>query len=196
MLVKTAPTIADVFRPATTNATLAYEIMLIVAGSVLIAASARVEIPLPYTLVPITGQTFAILLIAALFGARRGAATVLAYLAEGAAGLPVFAGGAAGVFHLFGPTGGYLLGFVPAAFIVGWLAQRGWDRRFSTSALAMIIGTLVLFIPGLIWYSFFVGPQNVLAAGLLPYIPGAIVKIALATALLPAGWKALNWLRP
>ncbi len=175
-----------------------YEAMLIVAGTALIAVCAHIAIPLWFTPVPITGQTFAVLLIGALYGSRRGVATMLAYLAEGAAGLPVFApgqAGGAGVAHLFGPTGGYLLGFVVAAFIVGALAERGWDRSFGRSLIAMTIGTVAIFAVGLTWLSAFVGWGNVLATGLIPFIPGGIIKIILAASLLPVGWKILSAVR-
>jgi len=185
-------TVADVFRPQRIETRWLYNVLLIVAGSLLIAGSAWVEIVLPFTPVPITGQTFAVLLVGALYGSKRGAATVLTYLAQGAAGLPVFAGGAAGAMHLLGPTGGYLIGFVIAVFVVGLLAERGWDRTPLWTALAMMIGTALLFFPGVIWLMFFVGPHAVLMEGLIPYIPGAIIKISLAAGVLPIGWKALE----
>ncbi len=194
MLTKAAPTFADVLRPTASRAGWTYDVMLIAMGSVLIAASAWVQIHLPFTPVPITGQTFAIVLVGTLYGSKRGALTVLAYLAQGAVGLPVLAGGAAGIAYMLGPTGGYLIGFVLAAYIVGLLAEHGWDRHISTTALDMTIGTALLFAPGLLWLMFFVGPKAVIAAGLIPFLPGAVIKIALATALLPAGWKALRWL--
>ncbi len=195
MRIDSALTYADVLRPTRVLPAWAYDVLLVVAGSVLIAASAKVSIALPRNLVPITGQTFAVLLIGALYGSRRGVATVLAYLAEGAAGIPVFAGKGAGVAYLMGPTGGYLIGFVVAAGIVGWLAQRGWDRRFGTTAVAMTLGTIAIFLCGMSWYAAFVGPLQVFAGGLLPFLPGAIVKIILAAALLPSGWKVLARLR-
>ncbi len=191
MRIEGALTYADVCRPRRVLPAWAYDVLLVAAGSVLIAASAKVSIALPRNLVPITGQTFAVLLIGALYGSRRGVATVLAYLAEGAAGIPVFAGKAAGVGYMMGPTGGYLIGFVVAAGIVGWLAQRGWDRRFVTTAAAMTLGTVAIFLYGMSWYTAFVGPRQVFAVGVLPFLPGAIVKIILAAALLPSGWKVL-----
>ena len=196
MQVTAALTFADVFRPHRAAAGLGYDLLLVVFGSALIALSARLSIHLPSTItpVPVTGQTFAILLVGALYGSKRGPAAVLLYLAEGLAGLPVFAGGSGGLHHLLGPTGDYLVGFVGAAFITGVLAGRGWDRRPAKTALAMALGTITLYVPGLIWLGLFVGPDRVLAAGLVPFIPGAVIKIALATALLPQGWKILRWL--
>jgi biotin transport system substrate-specific component len=108
---------------------LLYDAVLVVTGSVFIALLAQVAIPLPFSPVPITGQTFAVLLVGVLLGSRRGGLGVLLYLLEGAAGLPFFAGGTAGLARLAGPTGGYLVGFVVAAIVVGLLAERGWDRR-------------------------------------------------------------------
>ncbi len=195
MRIDGALTYADICRPTRVLPAWAYDIALVLAGSVLIAASAQAAVHLPFTAVPITGQTFAVLLVGGLFGARRGVATVLAYIGEGAIGLPVFANGAAGAAYLAGPTGGYLIGFVAAAWIVGRLAQRGWDRRFVTTAAAMTLGTVAIFLCGMSWYAAFVGPLHVFAGGLLPFLPGAIVKIVLAAALLPSGWKVLALLR-
>ena len=191
MRIEGALTYADVCRPSGALWRCAYNVMLVLAGSVLIAASAQAAVHLPFTAVPITGQTFAVLLLAGLLGAQRGVATVLAYLGEGAIGLPVFANGGAGAAYLAGPTGGYLIGFVAAAWIVGRLAQRGWDRRFVTTAAAMTFGTVAIFLCGMSWYAVFVGPLQVFAGGLLPFLPGGIVKIVLAAALLPSGWKVL-----
>ena len=194
MQAATASTFVDVFRPRRAAAGLTYDLVLVVFGSAVIALSAQLSIrlPLAITPVPITGQTLAILLVGALYGSKRGPATVLLYLAEGVAGLPVFAGGSGGALHLLGPTGGYLVGFVLAAFITGVLSERGWDRRWAMTALAMTFGTIALFVPGLIWLAFW--PYEVFTAGLWPFLPGAVIKIALATALLPQGWKVLYWL--
>jgi len=169
-----------------------YELALIVAGSLLIAATAQIAIPLGFSPVPITGQTFGILLIGALYGARRGALTVMLYLVEGAAALPVFAAFGAGATHLLGPTGGYLIGFVPAAFLVGVLAQRGWDRWFLTTVAAMVAGNLVIFIVGATWLTAFIDADLAITLGVVPFLPGAVVKIVLAALLLPAGWRLLD----
>ncbi len=172
--------------------TLGRDAALVVAGSLLIALAAQVAIPLPFTPVPVTGQTLAVLLIGALLGSRRGAMSVGLYLAEGALGLPVFAGGASGPARFLGPTGGYLLGFVAAAGVVGYLCERGWDRRVSTAALAMLIGNGVIYLFGLPWLAGFVGIEKVLMAGLWPFIPGDLLKVALAAGLLPAGWHLVR----
>ena len=167
------------------------EAILILSGSVLVALASQIAIPLPFSPVPITGQTFAVLLIGASLGSRRGALSMVAYIAAGALWIPVFAGGAAGPARLIGPTGGYLFGFITAAWIVGRLCERGWDRRLFSAILAMAAGMVVIYILGLTWLAFFVGAGNVLALGLLPFIPGALIKLALAALALNSGWKLL-----
>ena len=168
------------------------EIALILGGSLLIALSAQLQFVLPFSPVPITGQTFAVLLLGALYGSKRGPATVVTYLALGAVGLPVFAGGAFGIARLVGPTGGYLVGFVAAAFVVGLLSERGWDRKLWTTAVGMIIGNGIIYVAGVLWLSRFVGWPAVLSTGVLPFLAGDALKIALATILLPAGWKLIG----
>jgi biotin transport system substrate-specific component len=193
-------TLADVWRPAPAEPTaagpralsLALDSALVLAGSALIALSARVAIPLPFSPVPVTGQTFAVLLVGAALGRWRGAAAVLAYLAEGAAGLPVFAGAHAGPAVLLGPTGGYLFGFVPGAWLCGLLAERGWDRRVGSTILSMILGNVAIFAVALPWLARYVGSSNVWALGFWPFIPGDVVKIGLAAAALPLAWKWLG----
>jgi biotin transport system substrate-specific component len=117
-----------------------HTLLLVVGGSLVVALSAQLVVRLPFTPVPITGQTLGVLLVGAALGARRGAAALALYLMEGAAGLPFFAGGMAGAAYLLGPTGGYLLAFPLAAFITGWAAERGWDRNGLTTAAAMTLG--------------------------------------------------------
>lgn len=195
-------TLADVWRPAPADQntagprarllSLTYDLALVLAGSALIALSARVAIPLPFSPVPVTGQTFAVLLVGAALGRWRGAAAVMAYLAEGAAGLPVFAGVHAGPAVLLGPTGGYLLGFVLGAWLCGFLAERGWDRRVGSTIVSMILGNIAIFAVALPWLARYVGGSNVWAMGFWPFIPGDIVKIGLAAAALPLAWKWLG----
>ena len=160
--------------------------VLMLLGSLFLAICAQLYVPLQP--VPITMQTFGVLLLGMVFGSRLGAATIALYLLEGAAGLPVFAEFKAGLPVLFGPTGGYLFGFVIAAWLVGSLAERGWDRRVLTTALAMLFGNIVLYVPGLIWLAGFVGAENTLAAGFAPFWIGDLLKIALAAGLLPSAW--------
>jgi len=184
--------VADIWRPQTQQSGLVYDIVLVLAGSLLIALSAQVSFTLGP--VPITGQTFGVLLVAALLGWKRGGAAVLAYLAEGASGLPVFAGGAGGAAVFAGPTGGYLVGFLPAAVLVGWLAQLGWDRRFSTTVLAMIGGNLVIYLFGVPWLRTVLGVDwpTAFSYGLTPFIWGDALKVVLAAVLLPLGWQILR----
>ncbi len=186
-----ALTMVDAIFP---EATLLRNILLALTFSGLIALSARLSFPVPWSSVPITGQTFAVLLTGALLGSRLGALTVLAYLAEGAMGLPVFAYGG-GIAYFTGPTAGFLIGFVPMAFVVGYLCERGWDRRPWTAAIAMLAGSVVLYIFGLSWLARYVPANSLLAAGLTPFIPGDLTKIALATTALPSGWAVLNRVR-
>jgi biotin transporter BioY len=171
---------------------LARDFTLVLGGSLLIAAAAQLRIALPFTPVPVTGQTFAVLLLGALYGAKRGAATAMTYLMLGIMGLPVFSAAPPGPAALVSPTAGYLAGFVAAAWVTGALSERGWDRKPITAALAMLIGSAVLFACGLLWLGRFTGWDVVIQTGLLPFIPGDLLKIALATALLPAGWRFLG----
>jgi len=170
----------------------ARELAFILGGSLLIALAAQLQVLLPFSPVPVTGQTFAVLLLAALYGSRRGPATVIAYLTLGLIGLPVFAGGAFGVARLVGPTAGYLVGFLAAAIVVGTLSERGWDRRPWSTAASMIIGNVIIYVAGVVWLSRFVGWEAVLSAGVLPFLAGDALKIAIATLLLPAGWKLIG----
>jgi len=184
---------ADVLRPAVRRSAWLYDAALVLGGSWLIALSARIAVPLPWSPVPVTGQTLAVLLVAALLGSRRGALAVLATIAQGVAGLPVFAGGGAGPAWLLGPTGGYLLGFVLAAALVGHLAERGWDRHMAGAALAMVVGNVVIYLTGMAWLTQFVGSlEKAWAAGVLPFLVGDLFKIVLAMLLLPAGWRLLG----
>jgi len=183
--------IADILRPSGRISSILYDSMLILAGSILIALSAKVAFPVPFSPVPVTGQTFAVLLTGALLGARRGVLAVLAYIAEGISGMPVFTGAGAGLAYLMGPTGGYVAGFAAATGITGLLAEKGWDRNIFTTAVAMTAANAAIYMFGVTRLSVFVGGKAV-ALGLIPFIPGDILKIALAAIILPAGWKLIN----
>jgi biotin transport system substrate-specific component len=191
-------TVADLVRPSERRLARFYDAALIVGGSMIIALCARIAVGHP---VPITGQTFGVLMVAALLGSRRGALSVLAYIGEGLAGLPVFAQGKAGLVALFGPTGGYLVGFILAAYLVGALSERGWDRRAATTVAAMTVGNLAIYACGLTWLfcldSLLGRPVGggILAVGLYPFLVGDVLKIALAAALLPSGWKLIRYFR-
>jgi len=168
-------------------------VTLVVAFSLFIALSAQVVIPLPFTPVFITMQTFAVLLTGALLGSRLGAAALLLYVIEGAAGLPFFSAGRGGAHHLlYTPALGYLLSYPIAAFVTGWLAERGWDRKFLTAAAAMATGSAVILFGGWLGFLLFQSPGVAFALGVAPFIPGDIVKVALAAAALPSGWVLLR----
>jgi len=186
-------TYADLLRPSVKRYALLYDAALVIGGSMLVALSAQIAVYVPFSPVPVTAQTLAVLLMGMLLGSRRGSLCLLAYLAEGAAGLPVFAGGKAGLPHLFGPTGGYLVGFVVAAYIAGRLAERGWDRRADTTLLAMALGNAAIYAVGLPRLAAFVGIEKALPMGLYPFLIGDLVKLILAAVLLPVGWKVKSF---
>lgn len=188
----TSATYADVLRPQARTAAWLYDAVMIVGGTVLVALSAQFAFRLPFTPVPITLQTLTVLLVGLLLGSARGSISMLLYLAQGLAGLPVFAFGGAGVAYFLGPTGGYLIGFVVAAYLTGRLAERGWDRRIMTTVPALVVGTVTVYASGLIWLAVYLRVENVFAVGLYPFIPGALVKIAAAAILYPQGWKLLH----
>ncbi|MEE8527239.1 MAG: biotin transporter BioY [Gammaproteobacteria bacterium] len=197
VLSATHPTLAERLWPEAGTLRIAG---LLLAGSALLALSAKVQIPVwP---VPITMQTFAVLVIGMTYGRNLALGTVLVYLAEGAIGLPVFASGAGLAYFVAAPSAGYLIGFAPAAALVGLLAERGWDRSVPATLAAMALGTAVIFlfgVLGLLRYLTAVDGldpamalQTALVSGVLPYLPGALLKIALAAALLPAAWRLLG----
>ena len=172
----------------------ARSIGLVLAFSVLTALSAQVAIPLAWTPVPITGQTFMVLLTGALLGSRLGALAMIAYLFEGAVGLPVFAAGGAGIGRLlFSPTSGFLLSYPAAAFLTGMLAERGWDKRFIKAVAAIGLGSIIILLCGWSWLA--IWTKSAVAAwnmGVAPFILGDIVKIVLAAVALPSGWAILR----
>jgi len=169
-----------------------HEVFLVLGGSLFVALSSRIVLVLPFTPVPVTGQTLAVLAIGATLGARRGALSLLAYLLEGAMGLPVFAGGAAGIARLVGPTGGYLWGFVAAAYVVGSLVERGWGRRLPTALASLSIGNASLYLFGLSWLARFVGVDKALPLGLYPFVAGDLVKMVLVASAMVVGRKVLS----
>lgn len=171
------------------------DVALVISGAILTAFVAQVAIPMwP---VPITGQTFAVLLVGSVLGASRGALSMLAYFSMGAAGLPVFTGGVAGVN--FGTTFGYQVGFIAAAAVVGWLAQIGWQKKVFGVIGSFVIGNSVIYLFGLPWLSFALAnlgyPSNiasVVTAGLIPFLVGDALKMVMAAAMLPLAWKFLS----
>ncbi|MEK9707249.1 MAG: biotin transporter BioY [Alphaproteobacteria bacterium] len=184
----TAPTLINAIWPREMGGVVRLALLAIL-GSALMAVSAKIQVPM-YP-VPMTMQTFAVLVIAMAYGARLAGVTLLLYLAEGAIGLPVFASGA-GLAYMAGPTGGYLAGFLVAAVLVGWLAERGWDRNPALTFLANAAGTTIIFVLGLAYLSTLVGGVDVaFEKGLAPFAIGALVKVSLAAAVLPLVWKLL-----
>jgi biotin transporter BioY len=187
-------TVVDVFRPDEKISAALYDAIVVICGALILGLSAQVKVYLPISPVPITGQTFAVLMLAAMLGSRRGVLAVIAYLVEGIAGLPVFAGGM-GLATLIGPTGGYLVGFIPVVYVVGRLAEMGWDRRVITTIAAMLAGEIVLYTFGVCWLAIMTDTKTALTVGLYPFIVGDILKVILAAAVLPAGWKLLDCLK-
>jgi len=195
MSVQLAPpaTLAAVLWPARRHSAVLRAILLALTGTLLLTFSAKLQIP--FWPVPMTMQTFAVLVIGMGFGTRIGSLTIAIYLAEGALGLPVFAGTpeqGIGLAYLVGPTGGYLIGFLAAGTLLGWLAERGWDRRIGTTLAAMVLGTALIFACGLAWLASLIGFAKAVQFGLLPFLPGAALKIALAAVLLPGVWRLLG----
>ncbi|HEX3254299.1 MAG TPA: biotin transporter BioY [Gaiellaceae bacterium] len=167
--------------------------LLVLAGTAFVAVAAQVSISLPFTPVPITGQTFAVVLVGASLGALLGLASLGLYLFVGALGAPVYADQQHGWDVLTGPTGGYIVGFVLAAVLTGFLAQKRWDRRFSSAVAAMLSGNVVIYLVGLPWLAAKIdaGLEDTLEAGLYPFVVGDLLKLYLAGALLPAAWAAV-----
>ncbi len=170
--------------PSTTPATATWPvaILAVLAGSALLAVSAHVQVP--FWPVRLSMQSFVVLAIGLAGGSRLGAATVLAYLAEGASGLPVFQGGA-GPVYMAGPTGGYLVGFLLAAFVVGRLAERGAARGMVRAAGVLSLGAVLIYLPGVAWLAVLFGPAKAVAFGLVPFLPAEACKLALATTAAP-----------
>jgi biotin transport system substrate-specific component len=170
------------------------EIVILIAASLLLALSAKVSVP--FYPVPLTMQTFVVIGLGLALGPWRGFAAVFLYLAEGAVGLPVFAGTpekGVGFAYMIGPTGGYLAGYLPAVLLAGLLALRGWDRKPSTAMAAALISGAVIYLPGLLWLGFVIGfDKPMLHFGLYPFIFGDVVKAVLAALVFPIAWKALE----
>ena len=172
----------------------AVDVALVLGGALLVAIAAQLRIPLPFTPVPITGQTFAVLLVGASLGTVRGGVSLLLYVLLGAVGAPFYAGGAHGFEVIVGATGGYLLSYPLAAAVTGALAERRWDRRMRSSVPAMLVGSAVIYLVGVPWLATFegVGAGKAVALGMLPFVPGDLVKLVLAAAVLPGAWRAIE----
>lgn len=171
-------------QPSNKTSALLRNAVLVVAGTALLALSAKINVPIPY--VPMTMQTLVVLLIGAAYGPWLGAVTILAYLAEGAIGLPVFAGPVGGLQVFAGPTAGYLFGFPVAAFVTGWLCANGLGHSLVRVFVAMAVGHIIILAFGFGWlaFGFKLGVERAWLVGVLPFIAGSVVKNALATLLL------------
>jgi biotin transport system substrate-specific component len=186
------PTIADAIWPARQNEFLR-NATLMVFGFCLLTLSAKIQVPLwP---VPISMQTFAVLVIGMAYGWRLGGATVLSYLIAGASGLPVFAGTperGIGLLYMMGPTGGFLAGFLIAAIVVGYLAERGWDRSFLGTGVAMVIGHAIISFLGVVWLAQAIGVPKAIEVGFTPFLFASLLKIILGIAVMPLVWKLIG----
>ena len=182
--------------PSARGARIAYQAALVVGGSLLIAALAQVVVRLPFTPVPISGQTLGVLLVGTAFGWLLGGLTLLLYLAEIAVGLPFAAEGEGGleVLTLATASGGYIWGFLAAAILMGWLANRGWDRSIRSSISVMLLGHIVIYVFGISWLmaSIDVGLQEALVLGLAPFVIGDTIKLLLAAGALPLAWRLVE----
>jgi len=186
-------TLASTLWPSRTASSLARAATLALGGTLVLAVSAKVQVP--FYPVPMTLQTLAVLALGAAYGARLAAATLVFYVLEGLVGLPVFAGALAGPAYVMGPTGGYLVGFVIAAATIGWLAERGWDRAWPSLFGAMTIGHVMIFACGFAWLAALIGPEKAWAAGVAPFYAATVVKTLLAATLVGAAWNGLARLR-
>jgi len=170
------------------------DVVLVGLGAALIAGSAQVSIALPFTPVPSTGQTFAVLLVGASLGTLRGATSALLYVLLGVAGAPVYAHGAEGFAVITGASGGYLVSYPFASALTGWLAERRWDRRFSSAVGAMLTGNVLIYLVGLPWLAAVLGTglEKTLELGLYPFVAGDTFKLYLAAAFLPTAWRMVG----
>ena len=171
---------------------LAAQLVLVVAGTMLLAASAQFKLLIPPSPVPVTGQTLVVLMIGLAYGPRLGAVTVLAYILAGLRGLPVFAGGTSGWAVIAGPSGGYIVGFLAAVFVMGLLAERGMGRSMLSTALAMLAGNLVIYLFGYAWLASLIGPGKAFVFGVQPFLWGDAMKLVVAACLMPVAWRAVK----
>jgi biotin transport system substrate-specific component len=182
-------TVAGTLWPASGVNSVLRAAILVAAGTLALAVAAKVQVP--FWPVPVTLQSLVVLALGAAYGWRLAGVTLVAYLLEGAAGLPVFAGGS-GLAYMMGPTGGYLVGFALAAMLVGYLAQKGADKRSITMFGAMLAGAALIYVPGIAWLSGFTGLEKAVAVGFVPFLVGDALKAALAAAIFPAIWSLLR----
>ncbi len=182
----------DLVRPSNKARAFCYDLMCVITGSLFLALMAQLTLPLWFSPVPISMQSFAVLMLGAVLGSKRGALAVLTYLAQGACGLPFFAGGSFGFAVLMGACGGYLFGYVFAAFLIGYLLERGWNTSYKYTVSALTLGTFVILVAGFAWLSLFVGVHNACVMGVYPFLIGDLLKVGIATSLISTGWKLLK----
>ena len=192
-------TSAPTLRLAVLPRGLVADALLVVGGAALVAACAQISFQPGFTPVPLTFQTFAVVLVGASLGSIRGIASLLLYVSVGIAGVPVYSQHKHGWEVVSGATGGYLVGFIAAAALTGFLAQRGWDRKISSSVSAMLSGNVVIYVFGLVWLHHWLGAHNfgsswntTLTDGLYPFVPGDVFKLYLAAAALPGAWRLVG----
>lgn len=184
-----AMTIPSTLHERLVRGRVAYDVLLVLAGSALIAIAAQIAITVPFSPVPLTMQPLAVLMVGVALGARRGAAAAVLYLLEGASGLPVFAQAKGGALWLVGPTAGYLLSYPFAAFLAGWFSERGWGGSISRAVSGMLVALAVIYAGGWAWLTVLTDARTAFAAGVAPFIAADVVKIALGASLLPYAQK-------
>lgn len=189
------PVLVDAILPRAGAMT---DVALVLAGAALVALLAQVTIPLP--IVPITGQTLGVLVVGAALGARRGAAALTTYMLAGLAGLPVFAGFTGTIAAVATPSFGFILGFIPAAFLAGWFAERTWDRRPWLAMVGFVAASIVPFLVGVPYMAYILNVVmgagydlgGIIAVGVTPFIAGGLVKAAIAAIVIPAAWRSVR----
>ena len=198
MMQSSKPLIIDRVVPEgrTVLSSFGLDLLVMSTAAACIALLAQVRIPLGFTPVPLTGQTLGVLVAGMALGKRRGTGSALMYLLAGGIGLPVFSGFGAGFTYISGVTGGYLFGFVLAAWLVGFLAERGWDRNFLTSAAAMAIGSGVIYLTGILWLGTHIGFGRVIELGVLPFILVDLVKVVFGATIMPVVWRLTSRRNP
>ena len=169
-----------------------FDVVIIILGSVFVALSSQLAFYLPFSPIPITGQTFAVLFIGAVLGSRRGGLSLALYVLEGLIGLPVFAGGTGGMAIIFGPTAGYLVGFIPAAILVGYLSEKGFSRNRISMFFTLLLGLTVIYLFGVFRLLSFVEYEKVFIFGIAPFLVGDAIKAVMAMILIPSGWKLIK----
>jgi biotin transport system substrate-specific component len=187
---------ADILLPQRSVPSRVINFALVIGTSWLIAISAQISINIPFSPVPVTGQTLVILLAGLFLGKTLGTAAVAAYLVQGAAGLPVFAGGKSGFVTLIGPTGGYLFGFLAAVYFVGLLSELRHKRSLFQAASALVIGNIIIYGFGLLWLARFVGETRSLELGLFPFLIGDTLKILLGIVIVGGGSVLIKRINP